>query len=178
MILLQIIAKLNVFFHILGNLAWIRKSSTFYKSLTKRNSDGSITAFYSPQFSPSDKEILDDFESPQYSPSFIETLNPDQAKRIVYDISPADYSNIGIGNRILVEESANTAALGVVIGKENVSIYTELYYKVTVRLDFNNTDVVLGGQSVWQLPHHLDENGKHIFERISNFLVQYCSEVS
>ena len=159
-------------------MAWIRKSSTFYKSLTKRNSDGSITAFYSPQFSPSDKEILDDFESPQYSHSFIETLNPDQAKHIVYDISPADYSNIGIGNRILVEESANTAALGVVIGKENVSIYTELYYKVTVRLDFNNTDVVLGGQSVWQLPHQVDENGKHIFGRISNFQVQYYSEVT
>jgi hypothetical protein len=148
------------FSHILGNLAWIQKSSMFYKSLTKRNSDGSITAFYTPPFSSSDREISDNFESPQYSPSFIEILNHDQAKDIVPDILPSDYSNISVGNRILVEESANTAALGTVIGKENVSTYSELDYKLTVRLHISNTVLVLGNQSVWQLPHKLDQNGK------------------
>ncbi|CAB4024986.1 MAM and LDL-receptor class A domain-containing 2-like, partial [Paramuricea clavata] len=141
-----------------GNPAWIPKSSMFYKSLTKCNSDGSITAFYTPPFSSSDREILDNFESHRYSPSFIETLNLEQAKDIVPYILPSVYSNFSVGNRILVEERANTAALGTVIGKENVSTYSDLNYKLTVRLHISNTVLLLGNQSVWKLPHQLNQN--------------------
>jgi hypothetical protein len=32
--------------------------------------------------------------------------------------------------------------------------------KLTVRLDSSGTDIVLGNQNIWELPHQLVQNGK------------------
>ncbi len=143
----------------LGGISWIRKSSRFYKSLIKRNCDGSITAFYTPPFSTSDGEILD---LPQQAPSFIESLNPDNVNYIVEDMSSTEYSNISVGSRVFVEENVNIAVLGIVIAKETFRTEHELQYKLTVRLDFNGSDVVLDNTNVWLLPYQLEQHGKYI----------------
>ena len=143
-------------FCIIGGIAWIRRSSRFYKSLTKRNLDGSITAFYTPPFLSSDREILD---SPQQTPSFIENINPDNVNYIVEDISSAEYSNISVGSRVFVKENVNIAVLGIVIAKETFRTEHELQYKLTVRLDFNGSDVVLHNTNVW--PYQLEQRGRY-----------------
>ncbi len=125
--------------------------------MTKRNSDGSITAFYTPPFPSSDGEILD---SPQQTPSFIESINPDKVNYIVEDISSTEYSNIGVGSRVFVEESGNIAVRGIVLAKEAFRTEHELQYKLTVRLDFNGSDVVLHNTNVW--PYQLKPFGKYI----------------
>ena len=146
------------FFSTSGGVAWIRKSSRFYKSLTKRNRDGSITAFYTPQFSSNDRKITNDLDLPQYSPSFIKTIKPGRVNYIVEESSSSEYSNISVGNRVFVQEGVNIAALGIVIAKE---IAKDNYdYKLTVRLDSNNSEIVLENQNVWLLPYQLDQHGK------------------
>ena len=124
--------------------------------MTKRNSDGSITAFYTPPFLSSDREILD---SPQQTRSFIENINPDNVSYIVEDISSTEYSNISVGSRVFVEESRNIAVLGIIIAKETFRTEHELQYKLTVRLDFNGSDVVLDNTNVWLLPNQLEQHG-------------------
>jgi hypothetical protein len=152
----------SIYFSTSGGVAWIRKSSRFYKSLTKRNRDGSITAFYTPHFSSNDRKITNYLDLPQYSPSFIETIiNPDgRVNYIVEDISLSEYSNISVGNRVFVEESVNTAALGVVIAKDTVSTKNELHFRLSVRLDSNSSDIVVENQNVWLLPYQLEQRGK------------------
>ncbi len=125
--------------------------------MTKRNSDGSITAFYTPPFLSSDGEILD---SPQQTPSFIESMNPDNVNYVVEDISSTEYSNISVWSRVFVEESVNTAVLGIVIARETFRTEHELQYKLIVRLDFNGSDVVLHNTNVW--PYQLEQHGKYI----------------
>ena len=79
---------------------------------------------------------------------------------IVEDISSSEYSNISVGNRVFVEESVNTAALGVVIAKDTVSTKNELHFRLSVRLDSNSSDIVVENQNVWLLPYQLDQHGK------------------
>ena len=95
---------------------------------------------------------------PQYSPSFIKTIKPGRVNYIVEDSSSSEYSNISVGNRVFVQEGVNIAALGIVIAKE---IAKDNYdYKLTVRLDSNNSEILLENQNVWLLPYQLDQHGK------------------
>ena len=96
---------------------------------------------------------------PQYSPSFIETINPDRVNYIVEDSSSSEYANISVGNRVFVLEGVtDIAALGIVIAKE---IAKDNYdYKLTVRLESNNSEIFLENQNVWLLPYQLDQHGK------------------
>jgi hypothetical protein len=98
---------------------------------------------------------------PPYSPSFIETIiNPrGRVNYIVEDISSSEYSNISVGNRVFVEESVNTAALGIVIAKDTVSTYS-YNETLSIRLDSNSSDIVVENQNVWLLPYQLDQHGK------------------
>ena len=126
--------------------------------MTKRNRDGRITAFYTPQFSLNDRKITNDLDLPQYSHSFIKTITPGHVNYIVEDSSSSEYSNISVGNRLCIQEGVNIAAPGIVIAKE---IAKDNYdYKLTVRLDSNNSEIVLENQNVWLLPYQLDQHGK------------------
>jgi hypothetical protein len=59
---------------------------------------------------------------------------------------------------VFVQEGVNIAALGIVIAKE---IAKDNYdYKLTVRLDSNNSEILLENQNVWLLPYQLDQHGK------------------
>ena len=135
-----------------GGVAWIQKSSRFFRSLIKRNSNGGTTAFYSPAFPSSDL-------TPQ-PPSFIETINHESVNYIVEDIPSLKYSNVSLGSRVLVEESEDTAVEGIVIAKESVHIHGELQYKLTVRLVSDGSDIVIEDTKVWLLPYQLDKHGK------------------
>ena len=135
-----------------GGVAWIKKSSRFFRSLTKRDSNGGITAFYSPPF-PSSRFF-------SQSLSFIERINPKSVNDIVQDITSSKYSSVNIGSRVFVEESEDVAVAGIVIAKESVHIYGELQYKLTVRLVSNNSDIVIKDAKVWLLPYQLDKHGK------------------
>lgn len=146
----------------LGGLAWIRKSSKFYKSLTKRRDNVTI-AFYTPQFTPNTNENIDNSDLPNFTSSFIETINSDQVNYIVEDIPPSKYTNISVGNRMFVEESIrDVAVLGTVIAKETITTSNGLRYKLTVRLDSNSSDIVLEDQNVWLLPSQLGQSGTWI----------------
>ena len=148
-------------FCILGGVAWVRKSSKFYKSLTKFNSENNIIAFYTPQFSLSKSEKIDNFNLQPFSPSFIEILNSTSVNYIVKDISSTEYSNISVGNRIFAEESIipDVAVLGTVIAKETIILGNDLRYKLTARLDSNGSDIVLEDKMVWLLPSQLGQPG-------------------
>ena len=135
-----------------GGLAWIQKSSKFFRSLTKRDRNDDTTAFYSPPFPSSGLS--------SQSLSFIERINPESVNDIVQDIPSLKYSNVNIGSRVLVEESEDVAVAGIVIAKESVHIHEELQYKLTVRLVSDNSDIVIKGTKVWQLPYQLDKHGK------------------
>ena len=146
---------------ILGGVAWIRKSSRFYKSLTKRNRDNVITAFYTPQFPLSVAKNLRILNSFHFSPSFIETINSGSVNYIVEDIPPSEYSKISLGDRIFVEESVtDIAVLGTVIAKETIATSNDLRYKLTARLDSNSSDIVFEDKNVWLLPSQLGQPGK------------------
>lgn len=149
-------------FCILGGVAWVRKSSKFYKSLTKCNSDNNVIAFYTPQFSLSKSEKIDNFNLLHFSPSFIEILNSTSSVNyIVKDISSTEYSNISVGNRIFAEESIipDVAVLGTVIAKETIILGNGLRFKLTARLDSNGSDIVLEDKMVWLLPSQLGQPG-------------------
>ena len=137
---------------ILGGVAWIRKSSRFYKSLTKRNGGNIIIAFYTPQFPLSEDKT---------SLSFIETVNSDSVNYIVEDIYQSGYSKIKLGDRVFVEESvADIAVIATVIAKETINASNGIRYKLTARLDFNGSDIVLEDKNVWLLPSQLGHPGK------------------
>ena len=137
---------------ILGGVAWIRKSSRFYKSLTKRNGGNIIIAFYTPQFPLSEDKT---------SLSFIETVNSDSVNYIVEDIYQSGYSKIKLGDRVFVEESvADIAVIATVIAKETINASNGIRYKLTARLDFNGSDIVLEDKNVWLLPSQLGHRGK------------------
>ena len=139
-------------FVILGGVAWIRKSSRFYKSLTKRNGGNAIIAFYAPQFPLSEDKI---------SSSFIETINSDSVNYIVEGIYQSGYSKLNLGHRIFVEESvADIAVIATVIAKETITASNGIRYKLTARLDFNGSDIVLEDKNVWLLPSQLGHPGK------------------
>ena len=144
---------------ILGGVAWIRKSSRFYKSLTKRNGGNIIIAFYTPQFPLSEDKT---------SPSFIETINSASVNYIVEDIYQSGYSKIKLGDRIFVEESvADIAVIATVIAKETINTSNGIRYKLTARLDFNGSDIVLEDKNAWLLPSQLGHPGKFANEYVS-----------
>ena len=160
----------SICFAFLGGLAWIRKSSKFYKSLTKRRDNVAI-AFYTPQFTSSTNESIsrsvDNLNLRNFTSSFIETINLDQVNYIVEDIPPSKYSNISVGNRIFIEESIrDVAVLGTVIAKETITTYNGSRYNFTVRLDSNSSDIVLEDKNVWLLQSQLGQSGKKICQRL------------
>ena len=152
----------SICFAFLGGLAWIRKSSKFYKSLTKRRDDVAI-AFYTPQFTSSKNESIpvDNLNLRDFKSSFIEAINLEQVNYIVEDIPSSKYSNISVGNRIFIEESIrDVAVLATVIAKETITTYNGPRYKFTARLDSNSSDIVLEDQNVWLLQSQLGQSGK------------------
>ncbi len=123
-----------------------------YKALRKRNRDGTITALYNSRFPSSDTDTSGKFDVPK----FVEIVSPSRVNYVVEDINPVDYSEIDVGNRIFVEESANTAVLGIVISNGNKS-----RNKLTVRLDSNSSDIVVENQKIYLLPYQLDRHGEY-----------------
>ena len=134
-----------------GGVAWIKKSSRFFRSLTKRDINGGTTAFYSPPFLSSDL-------TPQPQ-SFIKRINPKSVNYIVEDIPLSKYLSVNLGSRVLVEESDDVAVSGIVIAKESVRIHEEQQYKLTVRLVSDGSDIVIEDTKVWLLPYQLDKHG-------------------
>ena len=120
--------------------------------MTKRDSDGGTTAFYSPPFPSSGLS--------SQAPSFIERINPESVNYIVQDIPSSKYSSVNIGTRVFVEESEDNAVAGIVIEKESIHIYGKLQYTLTVRLVSDSSDIVIKGAKVWLLPYQLDKHGK------------------
>ncbi|XP_028397236.1 MAM and LDL-receptor class A domain-containing protein 1-like [Dendronephthya gigantea] len=131
-----------------GGFAWIRKSSTFYKWLKKRNSDGSITAFY-------DRPNIHRALTAQ---SFLKKFILYSINHVVNDIPPSEYTNISLGSRILIKDHHElTAVAGIVIAKETVGDNSR--YLLTARLDINGTDVVVEEERALLLPYQLDRIG-------------------
>ena len=136
----------------IGGVAWIQKSSRFFRSLTKHDGDGGTTAFYSSPF-PSNKLS-------SQSLSFIKRIKPGNVNYIVQDIPSLKYSSVNIGSRVLVEESEDVTVAVIVIAKESVHIHGELQYMMTVRLVSDGSDIVIKDKKFWLLPYQLDKHGK------------------
>ena len=93
--------------------------------------------------------------------SFIESINFDSVNYLVEDIPSSKYSNISVGNRIFVEESIpDVAVLGTVIAKETITTYNGSGYKLTARLDYSGSDIVIEDQNIWLIPSQLGQPGK------------------
>lgn len=88
------------------------------------------------------------------TPSFIEIVTRNHVNYVVEDIK-LDYSDIALGRRVLVEEHANIAVIGIVILNRS-----ESQSKLTVRLDSNSSDIVVQNQSIYQLPYQIDRHGE------------------
>lgn len=120
-----------------------------YRVLKKENKDGSFVAFFNPQFPSSDtntKKFI--------TRSFLEITSRNRVNYIVEDIK-SDYSNISVGRRVLVEERANIAVIGIVISNRS-----ESQNKLTVRIDSNSSDIVVESQNIYQLPYQVDKHGE------------------
>lgn len=104
---------------------------------------------------------MDSLNSLHFPASFIETMNSDSVNYIVEDIPSSEYFNISVGNRIFAEESIpDVAVLGTVIAKETITTYNGPRYKLTARLDYSGSDIVLQDHNVWLLPFQLGQPGK------------------
>jgi hypothetical protein len=138
----------NIFFQ--GGAIWIRKASKMYNVLKIQNRDGTITAFYSPRFPPSGTGKID-------TPSFLEVVSPSLVNYVVQDITPSNYSETAVGDRVFVEESINTAVLGIVIATHDGN---KSHYSLIVRLNTNNSDIVVGDHKFYHLPYQLNRHGE------------------
>ena len=124
----------------------------FYRSLTKLNGKGGVTAFYSAPFQSS--------HSPLMTPSFIDTINPKSVNSYVGDISSSEYSHVHVGSRVFVGEGEDVAVTGIVIAKKSATTNGEVHRMLTVRLASNGSDIVTEGRNVWLLPYQLNQHGK------------------
>ena len=124
----------------------------FYRSLTKLNGKGGVTAFYSAPFPSSHSSLR--------TPSFIETINPESVNSFVGDISSSEYSLVHVGSRVFVEEGEDVAVTGIVVAKKSVTTNGEVHRMLTVRLASNGSDIVTEGRKVWLLPYQLNQHGK------------------
>ena len=88
------------------------------------------------------------------TPSFIEIVSRNHVNYVVEDIK-LDYSNIALGRRVLVEEQANIAVIGIVILNRS-----ESQSKLIVRLDSNSSDIVVQNQNIYQLPYQINRHGE------------------
>ena len=121
-----------------------------YRVLKKENKDGSFIAFFNSQFPT--LNYTDAKKS--MTPSFIEIVSRNHVNYVVEDIK-LDYSDIALGRRVLVEEHANIAVIGIVILNRS-----ESQSKLTVRLDSNSSDIVVQNQNIYQLPYQINRHGE------------------
>ena len=124
-----------------------------YKVLQTQNTDGTITAFYNSRFLPSDTDTSGKIDTP----GFLEIVSPDRVNYVVEDITPSNYSEIGVGDRVFVEESINTAVLGIVILNNG----NKFYHSLTVRLNANNSDIVVRNKKVYLFPYQFNRHGEY-----------------
>ena len=105
--------------------------------------------------------------------SFIESINFDSVNYLVEDIPSSKYSNISVGNRIFVEESIpDVAVLGTVIAKETITTYNGSGYKLTARLDYSGSDIVIEDQNIWLIPSQLGQPGKWVLQNVCEFILE------
>ena len=139
---------------------WLRRESKFYMCLRKRNRDGSMTAFYDPQF-PHDATTFEHFDSTR---SFIRTVPSRQVnKYIVEDTKPSKYSQVKVGSQVFVETSVNTAVLGTVITIDTTGTGDQSQYKFVVRLSSDSSYLEFDKRNVWLLPKKSVIHGKDFF---------------